>query len=435
MAKVRAKLKLLNHQLKFVQSTAKFPGLIGGFGCGKTEALIFRCLSKCFHYGPLFKKHSGKQYVFGIYEPTYDLISTILIPRLEEILTIYKIEYELNKTDKVVYLTGLNCKLLLRTMENPEKIIGFETADAIMDEIDTLPEEKAEEVFTRVNSRNRQKKPDGEPNTCGVTTTPEGFRFCYKKWKLKDIKEPLQKEDFELIKGLTRNNIYLGDDYIATLESQYPAAKLKAYLEGEFVNFTGLTVYEDFDRYENKTEMKINEGMKLHIGMDFNVGKMSAVICVIINNDVFVLDEIFGVLDTPAMIKEILKRYRGYDITVYPDSSGKNRKSVNASETDIKLLKNHFKVLAHRKNPLVKNRVQSLQYMILNMAGIRRLFVNVKKCKNLVENLEQQIYDKNGEPDKKCGQDHMLDALGYFVYWHFGVNRKVARVKKNRHFV
>lgn len=428
MAEVKAKVKLLEHQFRFVNSESLFPGLVGGFGCGKTEALLFRALNLIMKNGPHFKKNGLGVYILAVYEPTYDLVVSILHPRFEALLDLYKIPSVLNKTEKTITLPTLNSKIMLRTMENPEKIVGYETADAIIDELDTLSEEKAEEVFTRILSRNRLNK-GADNNSVAVCTTPEGFRFVYKMWKLKDIKEPLKPEDFELIQGKTEYNIYLPKVYINSLKSQYPASKLKAYLNGEFVNLKGLTVYDSFDRVGNGTNEKLIVGEDLHIGMDFNVGKMSAVVAVIRNGEAFILDEIFGVLDTPAMIKEINKRYgANHQIFVYPDASGGNRKSNDASSTDISLLKEHFVVKAKLKNPRVKDRVMSVQAMFLNMKGLRRLFVNVKNCPNLVDNLEQQIYDENGDPDKKQGKDHMLDALGYFIFWHFGITKSKAKV-------
>jgi hypothetical protein len=36
-----------------------------------------------------------------------------------------------------------------------------------------------------------------------------------------------------------------------------------------------------------------------------------------------------------------------------------------------------------------------------------------------VESLEKQAYDKNGEPDKKGGFDHIVDAAGYFIAYRY----------------
>jgi hypothetical protein len=37
--------------------------------------------------------------------------------------------------------------------------------------------------------------------------------------------------------------------------------------------------------------------------------------------------------------------------------------------------------------------------------------------------LEQQAYDKNGEPDKTNGWDHVVDAEGYMIHARFPVQR------------
>ena len=61
--------------------------------------------------------------------------------------------------------------------------------------------------------------------------------------------------------------------------------------------------------------------------------------------------------DTPSMILEIQKRYDGRLIIVYPDASGNSRKTVDASKSDIGLLKDAgFRVSAPTKNPPVRDR-------------------------------------------------------------------------------
>lgn len=424
---VSAEVTVLKHQQKFIDSKAPFPALIGGFGSGKTEALVYRSMDLIFKYGPMFKKHGFGQYVLGLYEPDYSLVKEILHTRLTQVLEKYKIDYVLNMASNTLTIDSLNTKILMRTMENPEKIVGYEICDAIIDELDTLAAEKAEEVFDRVLSRNRKKKPDGSANTLGVVTTPEGFGFVYKTWGLS--KDP---ERYEIIRAKTTDNYSLHPSYIENMKGRYPAAKLRAYMNGEFVNFNGETVYSDFNRLTHNSKENIKDYKIIHIGMDFNVGKMSAVIGVVKKfkknekdeygkpkkSECHIVDEIFGVLDTPAMIKEINKKFRGYNIYIYPDASGGNRKSVGASETDISLLREYFNVRVKSKNPLIKDRVMGVQSMFLSMDGVIRLFIN-QKCKVLMENLEQQIYDKFGSPDKKSGNDHMLDALGYLIYYIF----------------
>src|SRR5690606_32428986 len=119
----------------------------------------------------------------------------------------------------------------------------------------------------------------GSLNTVAAATTPEGFRFVYERWK----KDP--EEGYRLIKASTMSNAKnLPKDYITSLRKSYPANLLAAYLDGEFVNVAAVTVYPYFDRQLNASQETIKPNEPLHIGMDFNVGKMSAVVFVLRND-------------------------------------------------------------------------------------------------------------------------------------------------------
>jgi hypothetical protein len=87
-----------------------------------------------------------------------------------------------------------------------------------------------------------------------------------------------------------------------------------------------------------------------------------------------------------------------------------------------------FQVCVNPSNPQVKDRVLSMNVLI-HSGGKRRLKVNTELCPMFTEALEKQAYDKNGEPDKTSGLDHILDAGGYFVAFRFPVlGRGVQRV-------
>jgi len=99
--------------------------------------------------------------------------------------------------------------------------------------------------------------------------------------------------------------------------------------------------------------------------MDFNVGKMAGIVDAIRNRLPLALDELIDVFDTQAMIQKIDERYPDHDITIYRDASGDNRKSTNASETDIALPKKvGYKIVVDASNPAVKDRVNSMNAML-----------------------------------------------------------------------
>lgn len=409
-------------QYEFVTSKAKFPAMIAGYGAGKTEAGIIRALKLKYEY---------PDQNIGYYLPTYDLVKQIVFPRLEELLVEYGIQYFLNETDKELTIYGMRGKLILRTMDKPERIIGYEHAHAIVDELDTLKTDKAGDVWRKIVARNRQKTPDGARNTIGVVTTPEGFKFVYENWKRKPLKGT------QIIKASTMSNAKnLPYDYVDTLRDNYPDAMLDAYLNGEFVNMTQGSVYPGFDRVKNACRTTVKPGETLHIGMDFNVSHMAAVVHVLRDGQPRAVDEFVDYLDTPALIAAIQAKYQNdelkvkHRIIVYPDASGKNRKSNNAASSDIALLRQaRFLVLAKPSNPFVRDRVAAFN-KIIHKGGKRLYKVNVDTCPHLVEGLEKQAYNKNGEPDKTSGIDHVIDAPGYFIAYRFPILHGKARKTK-----
>lgn len=356
------------------------------------------------------------------YLPTYPLIEDIAFQRFPELCERKGWSYKLNKQSGVLEFPGAG-RIIFRNMEQPHRIVGYEVAHSLVDELDTMPTDKARDAWNKIIARNRQKC--GIPNTVGVATTPEGFRFVYERW----VKSPA--DGYELIRAKTEDNAAnLPDGYIDSLRSSYPANLLAAYLDGEFVNLTAGSVYAEFDRALNASAETIQTSEPLHIGMDFNVGRMAAVVFVLRGGDPHAVDELTGLLDTPAMIAAIKARYSGHSIRVYPDASGGGRRSNNASESDIALLREaRFTVLAPSANPPVKNRVLALNQLI-HSEGKRRLRVNPDRCPSFVEGLEKQAYDKNGEPDKTSGHDHVNDAAGYFIHYSFPiVSRSVTPIR------
>lgn len=400
-------------QVALANSTHKFPALVGGFGSGKTHGLILRTLKKKIEY-----PHND----FAYYLPTYDLVKKIGYPRFQEQLENAGLRYSLNKSDHVLYIEGYG-SIIFRTLDNPDRIVGYEVADSAVDELDTLKQDDAAYAWRQIIARNRQKKADGSINTVAVGTTPEGFRFVYDRWK----KNP--RKGYQLIHARTADNRRnLPEDYIETISESYPAHLLDAYLGGLFVNLTSGAVYPEFCRDANYTSRVVRPGDLLHVGMDFNVNKMSAVVHIIERNpdtrieEVHCVKEFFGVRDTPAMIKLLQEHYPEHTLYIYPDASGRSTKSSDASVSDIKLLKAAFTVKVGFSNPRVRDRLLAVNGMICS-GGQRRYYVNTDECPTLTECLEQQAYDKNGEPDKTKDQDHLPDSTGYFIAKKFPVEK------------
>jgi len=398
-------------QHQYIQTKAKFPAFVAGFGAGKTEAAILRCI-----FGLLRNPNTNR----GFYEPTYDLIRMIAWPRFEAILQEIGLSYRLVKSpDNKIVIDGYGT-IFFRSMDNANRIIGYEHADADIDELDTLKKDDAAYVWRQILSRNRQHKPSGEPNTIGVTTTPEGFKFVYETWK----QNP--KDGYEIIQAPTASNPHLPSDYIDSLKAIYPNNLLDAYLEGKFVNLQSGTVYNSYDRTACNSTETIRDGEPLFIGCDFNVTRQAASIYVQRDGGKtwHCVHELTNMYDTPEMINILKSQFGDHQIYIYPDASGGARKTVNASVSDIALLESAgFHVRAKKSNPIVRDRIMAMNSALES----GRVRINAKLCPNVAQCLEQQVY-RNGEPDKTSGVDHQNDATTYPIAYEMPIVKPAVDV-------
>ena len=393
-------IELTEPQQEFFNSTEKFVAMVSGFGAGKTNTLVLKMLSD---------KFDMPKVDLAYFAPTYPLIRDILYPRVAEFLEEMGVGYKINKSEHNIHIHGYG-KIICRTMDTPERIIGFEIGHAYLDEFDTLKLENAMDVWRKIMARVRQPLPDGGVNRMLVATTPEGFGATYELFK----KET--RADYKLIQASTYSNPYLPEGYIDSLKSIYPPALIEAYLHGQFVNLTSGSVYANYDRTNSATTVIDDGSEPLHIGIDFNINHMAAVVSVKRDGASYAVNEIIDGRDTPAMISIINDQYPNRSIIVYPDASGSARKTTNASTSDITLLREAgFTVNAPSSNGLVKDRVAAYNRALCDNNNKRSFLVNAEKCPQLAAALEQQVYDKNGSPDKSGGIDHVLDASGYYL--------------------
>lgn len=393
----------------------KFRAYVSGFGGGKTWS---GCAGLCQHFWQFPNINAG------YFAPTYPQIRDIFYPTIEECAADWGLTVEIKKADKEVYVYHqgqYRGKVICRSMDNPASIVGFKIGHALVDELDTLPTDKARQAWQKIIARMRYKV-KGLKNGIDVTTTPEGFKFTYEQF-VKAASDPNMAQLYGLIQASTYDNeLNLPDDYIPSLKASYPPQLIEAYLNGQFVNLTSGAVYPDFDRVLNSSNETIKQGDTLHIGMDFNVLKMACVVFVLRDGLPVAVDEMTGVRDTPTMAMLLSERYPNHEICIYPDASGHNTSSKNANVSDHDILRQHgFKVYVDSVNPSVKDRINAVNAMILNSEHRRGVKINTAQCTELCDALQQQVYDKNGLPDKTSGVDHILDAFGYFLAYRYPI--------------
>jgi len=407
-------IKATRPQADFLTLDKRYRLFLSGYGGGKSETMIAAAMiDACKAAGSLV----------ALYCPTYDLVRLITAPRLQARLIDHGVAHNYNKADNVIYTSSPNWgDFLMRTLDNPDRIVGYESMTAHVDELDTLRTEHAKVAWNRVIARNRQR-PVGDPdafNQASAYTTPEGFKFVYWRWVT------AANDDYGMVQAPSYSNPFLPNGYIDSLRESYPAALADAYIEGQFVNLSTGTIFSSFDRNRCASNETIQPGEMLLVGADFNVGKMASVIYVRRGEQMHAVDEVVDAYDTPDLIRVLQSRYTEHKIAIYPDASGGSRKTVNASSSDIALLEQAgFQVRAPRKNPPVRDRIIASNRAFAS-GDVR---INHRRCPEYTRCLEQHAYDKNGEPDKTSGHDHLTDAGTYPIAYEMPVRKPTANVE------
>ena len=161
---METEVSILKHQMSFINSTTRHTGLIAGYGAGKSFGGIAKTINK---------KIELKGIDVAYYLPTYPLIKDIEFPKFAEMLSLFGIKYTLNRTDKE-FITPYG-RIIMRTMDNPDLIVGYEVGYSLIDEPDVLAKDKMKDIFIKVLVRYRSPLPNDQINQLNFVSNPEGF--------------------------------------------------------------------------------------------------------------------------------------------------------------------------------------------------------------------------------------------------------------------
>lgn len=405
----------LKKQEEFLSLTGEHNLLVSGYGFGKTETKLFALLLDMQMYG----KYKP---VFAVYDPTYDLLDLNTLPRLLERLEQFKIPYKHNGSKRVIQ-TSLG-KIILRSMDTPARIVAYESFRSYIDEIETLRKKQIEDVWKKIIARNRQVLVGCEQaknRTYTFTTADKGFGFTYKKWgKAKD------RESYQYITASSRDNPYLPESYIDSLERDYSKEYIKVFIDGKWNNLNSGMVYTEFDTKACHGKIDVSNSDVLCIGQDFNVGGCVSIIAKHHQGVLYIVKTM--VSNKTYDIANNLKDHYENKAIIYPDASGKSGSS-NASETDIVILQKDFRVIADNANPRVSQRVLSLNVAFKN--GLVKIDASEPSNQKLIDALNEQAYDSIGAPEKFSGSatiDDYNDALGYLNFKINPIRRPVIDI-------
>ena len=397
-------MPLTEPQKKVIKDDSRFRVLITGRRFGKTYLAI----------NELAKFASQPNKKVWYVAPSYRQAKAICWGVLKEKMIQHKWVKSINHSDLTITLKN-NSQITLRGSDNENSLRGVGLHFLVMDEFADTSKETWYEVLRPTLSDTK-----GHALFCG---SPRGFG----NWSYELYKQGETNKDWASFKYTTLEGKQVSEDEIEQAKQDLDLRTFQQEYEATFVNYSGM-IYYNFSRDKNIVDKYNKNTGILHIGLDFNVDPMSAVVCVIENDRIFVIDEVqIYSSNTNEMCEEIRTRYKNVQILVYPDPSAKQRKTSAGGLTDLAILKNNgFDVRCRSTAPLVRDRINAVNSKLKNVNGKSSLFI-VKSCKNAIKSIERQIYKEGTHiPDKDSGYDHMNDALGYLVEYNFPLKRNFA---------
>lgn len=375
--------------------------------CGRRFGKTFLSIRElCYH-----ARHPNREvwYVAPSYKQAKNIVFKPLRQRLLELHWVKKI----NETELAFELKN-GTSIKLKGADNYDSLRGVGLDFLVLDEFaDIKPEAWYETLRPTLSDKQGRAMFIGTPKGIGnwsydifnqTTVDPENWS-SYQYTTLDGGNVPA--EEIESAKRDLDEKTF-NQEYRATFET-----------------YSGV-VYYNFDRKRNVVAYDGPEPQTIHIGMDFNVDPLTATIGVQTSEGLHVIDylKIHGT-NTNEAVEEIRRRYPTQKIFVYPDASGRQRRSSAGGMTDHIILQNAgFVLKVNNTNPAVKDRIAAVNSALNSSNGSVKLLID-PKCKPVIECLERQVYKEGTQiPDKDGGYDHQNDATGYLVHWHYPIRRE-----------
>ena len=367
--------------------------------------------------------------VYGIVAPTFNMLDRTTWKEFRHAMR--PLIQKENETKKII------------TLKNGREVYGFSAEDADKIRNATLCGFWVDEARECKDFKSLWDVLLGRVLSTGgkgfITTSPNSFDDIH------SIFIANKNKDYATVRFTTYENKFITKEAIDKLAALYDEKYMQQELLGQFVIFEG-AVYYTFNRQHNAGDLafkvaRYNPNLPLWLACDFNIDPMAWVIAQAgINTEtklkeIYFIDEIYlKNSNTIEACNEFKARFPNHNagVRLYGDATGRAR-HTDSNITNWKIIENelaryNISSFVPTKNPAERDRVNSVNGMICNSKGQRRVFVNPDKCKNLIRDFEQVSYKPGSvqiDKTKDLKLTHTSDAAGYLLEAEFSLNRGV----------
>ena len=403
------KYKPLPSQARFHRSKARFKGYSGSIGSGKSQALCQEAIKLAY-------VNAGRTGLIGA--PTYPMLRDATLATLVEILESNGLPFDLNKAENVLTLGDTGSRILMRSVDEFERLRGTNLAWFGLDELSYTQEE----AWLRLEGRLRDPK---ATQLCGFAVwTPKGHDWVYRRFLGR------KTNAYEVVVARPFENRHILDtipDFYERLKASYDENFYRQEVLGEYLEVDRNRVYQAFTREDHVRDAEVDNTRPLLWALDFNVDPMSSVVAQRHGDVIQVLEEIvISRASTWNACEEFWARFKHHPagLVIYGDASGQNLRTTGTTDYDI--IRQFFRSTPYRSidylvpaaNPVVRDRVQVMNAKLRAATGEIKLFVS-PRCTELIKDFEEVVFKPGTtviDKDRDLKRTHLSDALGYLVW-------------------
>lgn len=425
-------VQLSQNQMKALTSSENQCVYVAGIGSGKS-----------FLLGAFLLEQSALVGSVGMLTaPVYDTLNNSTLPAVQKMWAmcgIYESEHYIigsrpPESWGVPSYTHRNSKVLtwrwgsytiIDGSDNYNKHRGLELDYVAIDELRDI-KDGALEVYQGRLRGNAKKQKGAQYRILAVTSPPDDPTTID---ELRSTSEIVQGTSYD-----NSNNLPIG--YLERLKAQYDEITYRREVLGELIYNGGQTAYSAFTD-ANIIQTAFNPSADTVIAWDFNSDAkkpMATVILQSVGSEWHVVQEFISKNTNTTQQAEAIDDYlqaNGFvgNLLVTGDYSG-HRKESSATRSDYAIIESflgnyrNYRLMT-RPTLTIRDRVASTNALFNSYAGHQTLFVD-HNCKLLIEDLRKTMWLSNGRglDDTKPERTHPTDALSYFAYNLFPIDRK-----------
>jgi hypothetical protein len=382
----------------------------------------------------------------AIIAPTYQQVVDIYYPLLAWQLGLEDFAVKHSRSAGQFWLPN-NVMLKLWSYEASERMRGTGQYLVILDEVcswkgaGTNLKESWESVIepcvtTRWSPMMQKKWNSPFPGRAIVISTPRGHDYFYEMFNRKENDNAWGSYHFNY-----RQSPYLDPDEIQRAKMTLDPLKFAREYEASFKD-SGNNLFYMFNRNDHVDSAlpDIQKGEDVHVAMDFNIGIMASAIGARRGNQTHWLHELSGHPDTDSVAKSLVSKYvkNGHKVIVYPDPTGKSRKTSASGETDFSILrKAGLTVRVREASPAIIDSTNAVNAQLKNANGDVNMYFHPRML-NTVRSMERTSWLENN-PDtaqinKTEGVEHWSDAIRYYTEYNYPIRSGSVGVVKTSTF-